>query len=95
VRELLRTRGAELRTGEALASALNLSLRTLHRQLKDEGASLQALKDEIRRDQAIELLRRTRHPLKRVAEAVGFGNEKSFARAFRQWTGQAPGAFRR
>jgi AraC-like DNA-binding protein len=95
VRELLRSRGDELRSGEALASALNLSLRTLHRQLKDEGASLQALKDEARRERAIELLSRTAHPLKRVAEAVGFGNEKSFARAFKQWTGQAPGMFRR
>jgi AraC-like DNA-binding protein len=95
VRELLRARGSELRGGAALAGALHLSLRTLHRQLKDEGASLQALKDEARREQAVDLLRRTSHPLKRVAEAVGFGNEKSFARAFRQWTGAPPGAFRR
>jgi len=94
VRELLRSRAGELRSGEALAAALNMSLRTLHRQLRDEGASLQALKDEARRDQAIELLRRTRQPLKRVAEAVGFDNEKSFARAFKQWTGQPPGAYR-
>jgi AraC-like DNA-binding protein len=95
VRELLRSRGGELRTGSALAAALHLSLRTLHRQLKDEGASLQALKDEVRREQAIALLRRPGQPLKRVAQAVGFDNEKSFARAFKQWTGQPPGRFRR
>jgi AraC-like DNA-binding protein len=95
VRELLRSRADELRSGQALAAALNMSLRTLHRQLRDEGASLQALKDEARSDQAIELLRRTRQPLKRVAEAVGFASEKSFARAFRQWTGHPPGALRR
>ena len=95
VRELLRTRAGELRTAQALAAALHTSVRSLHRQLQDEGASLQALKDEVRRDQAIELLRRTTRPVKQVALAVGFSNEKSFARAFRLWTGQSPGAFRR
>ncbi|RYF63016.1 MAG: AraC family transcriptional regulator, partial [Comamonadaceae bacterium] len=31
---------------------------------------------------------------KQIALAVGFRNEKSFSRAFRQWTGMAPGAWR-
>ena len=57
--------------------------------------SLQALKDEVRHEQAIEQLRRTERPIKQVALAVGFRNEKSFARAFRAWTGVTPGAFRR
>lgn len=92
VRELLRTPG--LGTADALARALNLSSRTLHRQLRLEGAALQALKDEVRRDRAIELLRRTAKPIKQVALASGFGNEKSFARAFRQWTGASPSEFR-
>ena len=95
VRELLRTRAAELGNAEALADALHVSTRTLHRQLQEEGASLQELKDEVRRDQAIDLLRRTARPVKQIALAVGFGNEKSFARAFRQWTGRSPSDFRR
>jgi AraC-like DNA-binding protein len=94
VRELLRANAAELHSAETLARALNMSVRTLHRQLQDEGAALQALKDEVRRDQAIDQLRRTRRPVKQVALAVGFGNEKSFARAFKQWTGESPSDFR-
>ncbi|HRP66900.1 MAG TPA: helix-turn-helix domain-containing protein, partial [Thauera sp.] len=29
-----------------------------------------------------------------IAAAVGFDSEKSFARAFREWTGVAPSAYR-
>jgi AraC-like DNA-binding protein len=82
-------------TADALADALHVSPRTLHRQLQEEGASLQSIKDEVRREQAIHLLRRTDRPVKQVALAVGFSNEKSFSRAFSQWTGESPSAFRR
>jgi AraC-like DNA-binding protein len=65
-------------TAEALAHALAMSPRTLHRQLQEEGASLQALKDEVRQEQAMHLLRRTARPVKQVAQAVGFRSEKAF-----------------
>jgi AraC-like DNA-binding protein len=93
VRELLRSRAGEVTTAEALAALLNVSSRTLHRQLHEEGMSLQALKNEVRHEMAVEQLRRTARPIKQVALAVGFRNEKSFARAFLQWTGQAPSDF--
>jgi AraC-like DNA-binding protein len=95
VRELLRARGAETANAGALAEMLNLSSRTLHRQLHEEGTSLQALKDEVRHEQAADQLRRTDRPIKQIALAVGFRNEKSFSRAFRAWAGVTPGAFRR
>ena len=78
----------------SLAAALSLSPRTLQRQLAAEGPSLQALKDEARRERAIELLQRSQRPVKQVALAAGFRNEKSFIRAFRDWTGVSPGEFR-
>lgn len=89
-RELLMTH----RTAESLAQALNISARTLHRQLKDEGTSLQALRDEVRRDRAIQLLTRSNRSVKQIAMEVSFRNEKSFTRAFRQWTGAAPAEYR-
>lgn len=94
VRMLLQSQAAAA-NANTLADALNVSPRTLHRQLREEGASLQALKDEVRLEQASEALRRTTRPIKQVALAVGFGNEKSFARAFRQWTGDSPAEYRR
>jgi AraC-like DNA-binding protein len=82
-------------SAESLAAQLHVSPRTLHRQLKEEGATLQALKDEVRRARAVELLQRSDRPIKQVAEAAGFLNEKSFIRAFRGWTGRSPAEFRR
>ena len=94
VRQALAAHPAQTHGAEALAAMLHVSPRTLHRQLKEEGASLQALKDEVRRARALELLLRTRRPIKQVAEAAGFQNEKSFMRAFKGWTGQSPAEFR-
>lgn len=95
VRELLRSHGSELTKADALASMLHVSSRTLHRQLLAEGLSLQALKNEVRLEQALEQLRRSTRSVKQIALAVGFRNEKSFSRAFRHWTGAAPGEWRR
>ena len=94
VKQTLAMYPQDTHSAEALAPLLNLSPRSLHRQLKEEGTSLQDLKDEVRRERAIELLQRTRKPIKQVAESAGFQNEKSFIRAFKQWTGQTPAAFR-
>lgn len=94
VRALLRTRSGELRNAEALAMALGVSTRSLHRQLQHEGVPLQALRDEVRREVALDLLHRTDWPVKQIAHAVGFLNEKSFSRAFKTWTGHAPSELR-
>lgn len=94
VRQVLASQPLDAHNADDLAALLNVSARTLHRQLKEEGASLQALKDEVRRQRATELLLRTRRPIKQVAQAVGFQNEKSFIRAFKAWTGRSPGEWR-
>jgi len=94
VHELLRARPDGLHTGDSIAKELYVSPRTLHRQLQEEGASLQAIKDDIRRDRAMDLLNRTSRPIKQIALAVGFLNEKSFSRAFKHWTGATPQSIR-
>lgn len=94
IRDLLRAHSMEHSTADELAARLHLSTRSLFRHLAEEGSSLQQLKDEVRRDIAIQQLVGTRRSLKQVATAAGFRSEASFIRAFRQWTGRSPGEFR-
>jgi AraC-like DNA-binding protein len=95
VRRFLSEHPAERHGADDVARKLHLSPRSLHRHLAEEGTSLQALKDEVRRARATELLARTDRPVKEIAGAVGFADEKSFSRAFRGWTGRSPLAFRK
>ena len=52
------------------------------------------LAQRVRQARATDLLLRTNRPIKQVALAAGFQNEKSFMRAFKGWTGQSPMTFR-
>jgi AraC-like DNA-binding protein len=94
VRQLLKDQTDQSCTAESLADQLHVSIRTLHRQLREEGASLQYMKDEARRGKSVDLLTRTKRPIKQVALEVGFRCQKSFARAFKQWTGKTPKEYR-
>lgn len=80
---------------DKIAQLLNVSTRTLQRRLKEEKASLNQLKEEARKDKACELLHKSGKSIKQIAAAVGYQNEKSFTRAFREWTQHSPTDFRK
>ena len=94
VRRMLREARGRIADADAIAREVALSTRTMHRRLRDEGTSLRALKEEAKLELAREALVRERTPIKRIAELVGFRNEKSFSRAFRVWTGASPREYR-
>lgn len=75
---------------QALAEQLHLSPQTLHRRLKQEGTSYQKIKDNTRREIALQKLVKDNMTVNEVAELVGFSEARSFTRAFRQWTGLSP-----
>jgi len=91
---LLQHEGGELPSLEAVATEFFMTGRTLRRKLLDEGTSFQEIKDGLRRDQAMTLLRQTQTPIQRVAQHVGFRDATVFIKAFRQWTGMTPGDYR-
>jgi AraC-like DNA-binding protein len=82
-------------TVEEVADALHFSVRTLCRRLVSEGTTFQAIKDEVRRDIAIQRLTRSDDPIAAIAYDVGFDNPTAFHRAFRNWTGSTPAAYRK
>lgn len=77
-----------------LAKQLNLSEATFQRRLKAEGVSYQQLKNEIRRDTAIEFLSTTAKSLLEISDELNFHDPSAFHRAFKKWTGVSPGAYR-
>lgn len=79
----------------AAACALHMSTATLQRRLASEGTSFQLLKDELRRDIAIVRLNTGDVSLTGLAQDLGFTDSGAFQRAFKTWTGSAPGAYRR
>ena len=50
---------------------------------------------QLRLRRAMLMLRKERTSLARIADAVGYGSEAAFSNAFKRWTGQSPGAYRR
>ncbi|HKP55120.1 MAG TPA: AraC family transcriptional regulator ligand-binding domain-containing protein [Polyangiales bacterium] len=77
-----------------LARELHMSVRTLQRRLDDEGTSFAELADETRAELARELVSEGDVGLAEIAERLGFADFATFSRAFKRWTGSAPGAFR-
>lgn len=78
-----------------VASALACSEATLRRRLSAEETSFQTLKDQYRQSAALRNLSTSRMPLKEVASLCGFDNTAEFNRAFRRWTGDTPGNYRK
>jgi AraC-like DNA-binding protein len=79
---------------QALASSLGISLTTFRRRLAGAGANFRQLREQCLRRSAEELLGGTDLAINEIAARLGFSDAPAFRRAFRQWTGVAPGAWR-
>lgn len=85
---------ADLPTLQAVAERMHMTTPTLHRRLREEGTSFQQLKDQARRDAAVQLLRTGTHSGSQLAELTGFSDASTFHRAFKKWTGMTAQEFR-
>lgn len=94
VRSLLRKQLPEGRVKlEDLAGRLHMSSRTLQRRLGDEGTSLHAELDEVRRQQALYFLE-TGVAIAELSWLLGYSDPSAFHRAFKRWTDTSPEAWR-
>lgn len=79
---------------QALARSLGISLSSFRRRLAEAGANFRQLREQCLLRSAEELLGGTDLAINEVAARLGFSDTPAFRRAFRQWTGAAPGAWR-
>jgi AraC-like DNA-binding protein len=95
IRRILRRHLAEeLPSLEDIGRQLAMTPQTLRRRLHEEGRGFREIKDDLRRDAAIEYLARPELTLPEIAGLLGFSEASTFHRAFKHWTGAAPGEYR-
>ena len=76
-----------------MASAMNMSVRTLQRRLSEEGNGFKELVDLFRREEAVRLLNESDKQIGEIARKLGYNEPASFTRAFRRWYGKPPTAW--
>ncbi|QDX82437.1 hypothetical protein B9N43_15055 [Denitratisoma sp. DHT3] len=78
-----------------VAQLFHVSPATLRRRLDEESTSYIELRAGCRYEMAECLLRQTEMPTEDIAERLGFSGDRAFRRAFREWAGETPTAYRR
>ena len=81
-------------TEQDMASALNLSLRSLQRKLREENTSYKEILEETRRDLANKYIQNSRLTISEISFLLGFSEISNFSRAFKRWNGRPPSEFR-
>jgi AraC-like DNA-binding protein len=94
IRALLLRNISNSPTLAAVAKLLEVSDRSLRRQLREHGISFRGLLDELRMQIALKYLRTTRLANEDIALALGFSDAANFRRAFRRWTNKSPSEIR-
>ncbi len=79
---------------EQVAERLDLSPRTIQRQLKHTGRTFRELISRARCMHVRELLGHSEMTVTRIALELGYADLPSFSRAFRHWAGISPLTYR-
>lgn len=94
VEHLLRENLRQRASMADVAARLNLTERTLRRQLVAAGESFSQIRDRVMEQRARTLLQESALAVSAIAAELGFSDLRDFRRAFRRWTGMAPTALR-
>lgn len=78
-----------------VASAFEMSPRTLQYQLAAEGFSFRNLLETVRQEHAEYHLKHSNIGLCEIAALLGYSEQSPFQNAFKRWTGMSPGEYRR
>jgi len=91
IAEKLRFHDANL---QSVADALDLSVRTLQKQLNQSGTNFETLVADVREQVARRLLRETDMAITDIAYELGYADPSVFSRAARRWFNESPRDFR-
>ena len=81
-------------TIDRCADKLGISVRTLQARLSSEGARFSELVESQRATLAKAHLAQAQLSLDEIADRLGYGEQTSFGRAFKRWTGMTPQQYR-
>lgn len=95
IRLAIREKAGTFPSIEVIAQQLNMSSRTLSRQLRNSGTNFQRLLDDARREVAEDQLLHSQMSIQQIAESCGFRDAQNFSQAFKRWKGMSPSEFRK
>ena len=78
-----------------IANQLGMSVRSLRRQLAEEGTSFGEILDRVRQRLARRYLEDEHTSIQQAAWLLGYSEIAAFNHAFKRWTGTSPGRARR
>lgn len=81
-------------SAEKVAALFSIGSRTLNRRLTAAGMGFRSLVNEERYEIARQLLATSALEVNQIAVSLGYGRASAFTRAFRQWSGMTPTAWR-
>ena len=95
VREIIASRDLESEpcTVKNVAAVLRMSVRTLQMKINEEGNEFSRIRDGVRFEKALDLLKTRDKSIETVSKELGFRDFTSFYKAFRRWTSQSPRNF--
>ncbi len=70
---------------EIAASKLNLTPRSLQRKLKDDGTSYRDIVNDLKKDLAQTIMKRSDFRVGEVAEILGYSDSSAFRKAYKKW----------
>jgi AraC-like DNA-binding protein len=79
---------------EGVANTLDMSVRSLQRELNNEGLTYRSLLTHCRMTRAESLIRESDAPLKRIGFELGYSDPAHFTRAYIQYFGHPPSVLR-
>tara|TARA_B100000446_G_scaffold33953_6_gene29503 strand:- start:2041 stop:3033 length:993 start_codon:yes stop_codon:yes gene_type:complete len=80
---------------EKVAHHLSMSKRTIQRRLQEEQTNFKDLVNEVRSEQALQLMRNAHYSLAEIAAMIGYSQLSAFSRSFKRWHGVSPQSWRK